>query len=73
MKTMVNWEVDVDDGAYAVVHYVGGEEGHVLDDYYWDEEHANARAAHLNKQAIQYEWVGDGNSGYNIKVHWEDE
>ena len=77
-RLMNNWRVTLDkdeDEAgntvtyWAVSHYVGGEHGWYLDNWFTTEAEANARRNHLNSNPIcSFYWESAGDGAYNLRV-----
>ena len=62
MKPLNEWETEKDDNdEISVYHYIGGEEQVLFDDWYTDQQEADARVEELNAGniAISYE-VSEG-------------
>lgn len=77
-RAMINWRVALDededeDGnavtCWAVSHYVGGEFGWYLDNWFTTEAEANARRDYLNSNTVySFCWESDGAGGYTLRV-----
>ena len=77
-RLMVNWRVTLDededeDGTpvtcWAVNHYVGGEHGWYLDNFFRSESEANTRRDYLNSHPVySFCWEADGDGGYKLNV-----
>jgi len=70
-RAMDKWYTDKDgNNGYVVAHYVGGEEGNYVYNWFDTEQKAEAKAKELNSQGITY--------GFNccegectIHINWE--
>lgn len=75
MRPMNKWFTDVDEGnGYVVAHYVGGEEGCYVYDWYNTSEEARQKADALNNSNITYGFnCHEGECTINISpANWRD-